>query len=224
MPPSHEATTTTPPTTPPEDGLTLRTDTAGPRRKEPAPPVLKPSLGPTTPTDTESSPASPEGLSHRTRALDTAEPTTEDAESPKRHHAPAPTKPLPDTPTTVPDVPTDGDAPPTDGDATYWYTATVPELRAAPARTPTKPAEPEGATHTREPSPEDVPATTEPPKEQAPLESEEPITVTTPPPDTRPSDGSTDSATPPSTYSKDTPLELYSLSPIDTSTATRPAL
>jgi hypothetical protein len=108
----------------------------------------------------------------------------------------------------VPDVPTDGDAPPTDGDATYWYTATVPELSEAPARTPTKPAEPEGATHTREPSPEDVPATTLPPKEHAPLDREEPITVTTPPPDTRPKDGRTDSATPPSTYSNDTPLEL----------------
>jgi hypothetical protein len=223
-PPSQSATTTLPPTTPPREGLTLRTDTSDPRRYNP-PSELKPSSGPTILTDKAKSPRSPEGLSNKARELETEMPATEeDEESPKRAHAPAPTKPLPDTPTTVPISPEEGETTPTEADDTYWYKATEPLLTTEPARTPTKPAVPDGATHTTDPSPEDVPDTTVPPNEQLPPAKDDPITVTTPPPDTRPRDGSTLSATPPSTYVKETPLKLYSLSPTDTSTETRPEL
>ena len=123
-PPSNRALTRVPPLTGPRDGLTERTPRAPPRRKAP-PPTTKPSSGPTTPSATLSSPASPAGASHRASELDTDNALTAEADSPKRHHGPAPTMSRPDTRATVPPAPADGDKFATVGALMYRKTMPV---------------------------------------------------------------------------------------------------
>ena len=88
----------------------------------------------------------------------------------------------------------------------------TPPAESAPEvdtiRTVTKPATPAGDTHTNEPAPDELDGTTDPPKEQEPAPSDEPTTVTSDPPETRPTEGRTDSAKPPSEYENDAPLTL----------------